>query len=149
MSDPHENIGLGAAAQRALGRHEARPLKLDRKRPSRLVLLHGALFSVGVATLLVGWTIAAPSLLLVSGPCLSLSGLLIWVGSRITFAGPLGAALRAALGRTRVFTLHLRAVIWLLLGILITAWGIHGLLDARDREPPLLRQPLATNVGAR
>ena len=107
-----------------------------------LALLHASLFSVGLLSLLVGLAIGVPLLLVVAGPCLALSGLLIWVGSRITLMGPLGDALRMALGRTRVITLHVRAVVWLLIGILVTIWGIRAMRDAH-REPPLWRQPLA------
>jgi len=107
-----------------------------------LVMLHAGLFSLGVVTLLVGLVINLPGLLLLAGPCLSLSGVLIWVGSRITFAGPLGDMLRLALGRTRVITIHLRALIWLLVGIAVTVYAVDR-MRASDREPPLRDQPLA------
>jgi hypothetical protein len=107
-----------------------------------LALLHASLFSAGLLCLLVGLAIDLPYLLVVAGPCLAASGLLIWVGSRITLMGPLGDALRLALGRTRVVTLHVRAVVWLLVGILVTLWGVRAMHDAQ-REPPLYRQPLA------
>lgn len=117
-------------------------MTIERVQVPTLALLHASLFSVGLLCLLVGLSIDLPYLLLVSGPCLALSGLLIWVGSRITLMGPLGDALRLALGRTRVFTLHLRAVVWLLVGILITLLGLRGMRDTH-RDLPLWRQPLA------
>jgi hypothetical protein len=110
-----------------------------------LVLLHASVFSVGVVTLLVGLAIKLPGLLLLAGPCLSVSGILIWVGSRITFAGPLGDVLRLALGRTRVITIHLRALMWLLIGIVVTVYAVDR-MRASDSEPPLRDQPLAPRM---
>ena len=117
-------------------------MTIERVQVPVLALLHGSLFSAGLLCLLVGLAVDLPYLLVVAGPCLSASGLLIWVGSRITLMGPVGDALRLALGRTRVVTLHLRAVVWLLVGILITLWGMRAMRDTQ-REPPLYRQPLA------
>lgn len=110
-----------------------------------LVLLHSSLFSVGVVTLLVGLVIDVPGLLLIAGPCLTASGILIWVGSRINFAGPVGDMLRLALGRTRVITIHLRALLWLVVGLVVTFYAIDR-LGASDSEPPLHEQPLAPRL---
>lgn len=112
---------------------------------SRLADVHAIAFASGMTTLLIGLT-GLPSLLLVSGPCLVLSGALIWFGSRISFAGPLGDALRLALGRRRVVTLHLRALLWIVLGVVVTLAGLHGVRGG-DEQPP--RSPrLALPISA-
>lgn len=129
-------------APREVERAPAQP-----QRTSRLTRIHAVLFSTGVLALLTGIVFRMPTMLVVSGPCLSFSGILIWVGSRITFKGPVGDALRLALGRRRVLTLHARAVIWLIVGLVVTGLGIHRLREAPVREVPPLRPPVAA-LGA-
>jgi len=142
MPDPHESVHAAAVAQPILQvSGDAAPTS-PRQHVPLLVHIHALLFSAGLLGLLVGAFVHVPALLVASGPMLAMSGVLIWIGSRITFAGPLGDVLRIALGRRRVITLHARAVVWLLIGALVTAWGVHG-LHHPPRDEPLLRQPLA------
>jgi len=37
-----------------------------------------------------------------------------------------------------------RALIWILAGVAVPAWGIEEVRQARDREPLLLEEPMAT-----
>jgi hypothetical protein len=113
-------------------------------RPSRLVIAHAFIFASAVVCLTFGAFLEKPELLLVAGPCFLISGLLIWVGNRVTLSGPIGAVLRMALGPSQLLTLRVRALIWILAGVAVTAWGIEEVRQARDREPLLLEEPMAT-----
>jgi hypothetical protein len=110
--------------------------------------LHAVLFALGVVALLLGVSLGLPALLLIAGPCLAASGLLLWIGVRITLAGPFGDALRVALGRGRSLSLHLRALLWLCIGIAVTAYGIRGIREG-GAPPPWHREPLAPAADAR
>ena len=94
-------------------------------------MLHAFVYASGMLLLLAGLFARTPYLLLLAGPCLSISGGLIWVGTHITLTGPVGNILRGVLGRSRVATLHLRAVFWVLLGLIVTGWGIASIRSAR------------------
>ena len=131
MTGTREQVGM--VLERAQTRQ--RTFARDGSR-SRLADVHAIAFASGITTLLVGLTGGLPSLLLLSGPCLMLSGALIWLGSRISFAGPVGEALRLALGRRRIVTLHARAILWMVLGVVVTIAGVHGLQERGDELPP-------------
>lgn len=109
-------------------------------------VLHAVVFTLGMLTLLFGLSLQWPALLLVAGPCLAASGLLIWVGVHVTLAGPFGDALRVALGTGRALSLHLRALLWLCIGIAVTVFGIRAMRDG-DATPPWHREPLAPRAA--
>lgn len=94
--------------------------------------------------LLAGLFARTPYLLVLAGPCLAISGGLIWVGTHITLTGPVGGILRGLLGRSRVATLHLRAVFWILLGVFVMLWGIASIRSSRGTlllpEDPTITQ---------
>lgn len=98
---------------------------------SRLAVLHACVYAGGVLLLLAGLFAHAAYLLLIAGPCLAISGGLIWVGARITLSGPVGSIMRGLLGRSRVATIHLRAVFWVLFGVLVTLWGVASIRAPR------------------
>ena len=104
---------------------------------SRLAVVHAVTYAVGLVLLIAGIFGQAPVLLLVAGPCLAVSGALIWVGTHISLTGPVGGMLRKLLGPSRVVSMHLRAVFWILAGALVTAWGFVGL---RGHGPQLAPQ---------
>jgi hypothetical protein len=106
---------------------------------SRLAVVHAVVYAAGLLLLIAGIFGEAPVLLLLAGPCLAVSGALIWVGTHITLAGPVGGMLRTLLGRSRVVSMHMRAVFWILAGVLVTAWGFVG-LRARSHSPELAPQ---------
>jgi hypothetical protein len=103
---------------------------------SRLAIVHALAYTLGMILLVAGLLSHKPSLLLIAGPCLSISGGLIWAGTHFTLAGPVGQILRSILGRSRVATLHLRAALWVCLGILITIWGLSALRATREQIIP-------------
>ena len=100
---------------------------------SRLAAVHAVVYAAGVLLLIAGIFGQVPMLLLLAGPCLAVSGALIWVGTQITLAGPVGAMLRKLLGPSRVVSMHLRAAFWVLAGVLVTIWGMTN-LRAHDAE---------------
>jgi len=99
---------------------------------SRLAVLHASVYALGLLLLVAGVFAHSAYLLVFAGPCLVMSGALIWVGTRIGLGGPVGQILRAILGRSRIATMQLRALFWVLAGILVLLWGIAGLRAARD-----------------
>lgn len=107
---------------------------------------------MGLVLLIAGIFGQVPVLLLLAGPCLAMSGALIWVGTHISLTGPVGGMLRKLLGPSRVVSMHLRALFWILAGVLVTAWGLVGL---RGQDPQLVPQdpliglwgPNATDPG--
>jgi hypothetical protein len=105
--------------------------------PSGLQLVHASAFAVGLVAMLAAVTTSNPYLYLVGGPCLALSGVLILVGCRITFQGPVGQVMRAALGSGRVRRVNLRGILWLLAGILAIVWGVERVRTRRENEPQL------------
>jgi hypothetical protein len=98
---------------------------------SRLAVLHAVVYATGMLLLLSGLFARTAYLLLLAGPFLAVSGALIWVGTHITLTGPVGGILRGLLGRPRVATMHLRAVFWMLLGVLVTLWGVASIRSQR------------------
>lgn len=94
--------------------------------PSRLQLAHALAFACGLFGTLAGTLTANPYFFLIAGPCLSLSGVLILLGSRVAFRGPSGNMLRSLLGTSRILRLNLHAVVWILAGMLVSAWGVEG-----------------------
>ena len=96
-----------------------------------MAVLHACVYASGMLLLLSGLFARTPYLLLIAGPCLAISGGLIWVGTHITLTGPVGSILRGLLGRSRVATLHLRAAFWVLLGVLVTLWGVASIRSQR------------------
>jgi hypothetical protein len=106
--------------------------------PSRLVLVHACVFIAGILSLFLAVFTDTPILMLFAGPLFVFSGLLIWVGSRVTFSGPMGQLLRAALGGTRVALLRLRTLLWIAAGVLITLYGIDRMheVEREEQMPP-------------
>lgn len=104
---------------------------------SRLAVVHAVVYAAGLVLLIAGIFGHVPVLLLLAGPCLAVSGALIWVGTHISLTGPVGGMLRKLLGPSRVASMHLRAVFWILAGVLVTAWGFVGL---RGQGPQLAPQ---------
>lgn len=98
-----------------------------------MAVVHAVVYAAGLLLLIAGIFGEKPALLLLAGPCLAVSGALIWVGTQITLAGPVGAMLRKLLGPSRVVSMHLRAAFWVLAGVLVTIWGISD-LQAHDTE---------------
>jgi hypothetical protein len=101
---------------------------------SRLAVLHACIYAAGIVLLVAGLFGQVAYLLVLAGPCLAISGGLIWVGTQISLAGPVGKILRGLLGRSRVATMQLRAAFWVLAGLLVTLWGIAG-MRAGDQPP--------------
>lgn len=110
-----------------------------------MAVVHAVVYATGLLVLVAGIFAHAPFLLLVAGPCLAISGALIWVGTHITLAGPVGDMLRKLLGRSRVASMHLRAAFWVLVGVLVTVWGAAA-LRASERE---LRAPQDPMISQR
>lgn len=94
---------------------------------SRLAVVHAVVYAAGLLLLVAGFFGRLPLLLIVSGPCLALSGALIWVGTQISLAGPVGAMLRKLLGPSRLASMHMRAAFWVVAGVLVTLWGFSQL----------------------
>jgi hypothetical protein len=111
--------------------------------PSRLSILHAALFSVAILTLFLSFFGRLSYAPLISGPCFLASGVLNLIGSRIAFAGALGRILADALGGNRITMIRLRAAFWILLGVAITTWGAVRLTRDVPPEEPSLPPPLA------
>ena len=112
----------------------------DLSSTSRLALVHALAFATGLVATLIGLVTLHASWLFAAGPCLTLSGVLIVVGSRITFAGPAGDLLRAVLGPARVRGINLRAIVWIVAGILVFVSGFEVL--RRERELLPFEEPL-------
>jgi hypothetical protein len=112
---------------------------------SRLAVVHAVVYAAGLVLLIAGIFGRVPVLLLVAGPCLAVSGALIWVGTQITLTGPVGGMLRKLLGPSRVASMHLRALFWILAGVLVTAWGFVGLARHGDELSP--QDPLIGNCA--
>ena len=110
---------------------------------SMLQILHATTFVGGLASFVVAAVTMKPLWYLVSGPLLAVSGALILFGCRIAFRGPVGDMLRVALGRGRVWRSTARGVIWLLLGILVSVWGV-----AQARSQKANGLPLDPGVAA-
>lgn len=113
--------------------------------PSALQVAHAALFSLGLVALLVSTFTRDAHWLLLAGPCLTTSGALILIGSRITFSGPVGDVLRAALGSSRVRKMRMRAVIWVVAGILISVSGVQCVRAKQEADS--VQDPLFTQEG--
>lgn len=107
----------------------------------RLERVHAGAFAAGIVALLIGILFSSPAVLVLSGVCLVLTGLMIFAGVRITLHGPLGDALRLALGRRRLITVYLRGAVWIALGLALTALA----LQAMYGEPAL---PLGPRIAA-
>lgn len=113
---------------------------------SRLAVVHALAYSLGIILLIAGVLARAPYLLLIAGPCLSISGGLIWAGTHFTLAGPVGQILRRLLGRSRVATMHLRAALWVGVGILVTLWGVASMRAPRG-EHVLPQDPVISRAS--
>jgi hypothetical protein len=111
-----------------------------------LAVVHAVVYAVGLLLLISGIFGEAPLLLLLAGPCLAVSGALIWVGTHISLAGPVGAMLRKLLGPSRVVSMHLRALFWVLAGLLVTIWGLASL---RTQESPMSPQDPVIGLATR
>jgi hypothetical protein len=111
-------------------------------RPSALVLLQTAIFFAGMALLIASTVFHTAWLPLIAGPCIALSGVLLLVGVRITFAGPVGDLLRTVLGSTSVRRAQLRAALWITIGVAVSVWGLQRLRAAHDTDPTLWEGPL-------
>lgn len=127
-------------------------MTVDTSQNSRLAIVHALAYSAGILLLVVGLLAHKPALLLVAGPCLSISGGLIWAGTHFSLAGPVGQILRGVLGRSRVATLHLRAALWVGVGILVTLWGMSNMRAVREplmpQDPAISRYVSAALLGA-
>lgn len=108
--------------------------------------MHALAYTLGMILLVAGLLSHKPSLFLIAGPCLAISGGLIWAGTHFTLAGPVGQILRRILGRSRVATLHLRAALWVGVGILITIWGLSA-LRAATREQIMPQDPVISRAA--
>jgi hypothetical protein len=97
------------------------------EQPSRLELLHAAVFTLGFTLAVAGVVSVRPHLLMISGPCLVFSAYLTWLGLHARFSGTVGHMLRAALGPMRLLSLHMRTLTWLVVGIALTLWGVSRL----------------------
>ncbi|MET0385221.1 MAG: hypothetical protein ABW321_04645 [Polyangiales bacterium] len=104
--------------------------------PTRLELLEAVCFTFGVALAAGGVMADAPRLLVIAGPSIALSAGLRWLGLQRGLAGVMGRMLRQVLGPARLVTLRARAVAWLLVGLVVTAWGARELAQP-EREAPL------------
>lgn len=91
--------------------------------PSAFQVIHASTFSLGLVALMAAAVTADPRWYLLSGPALIASGVLILLGCRITFRGPIGQMLRTALGPGFVRRATARGWVWLLIGVLISVWG--------------------------
>jgi hypothetical protein len=104
----------------------------------RLETIHAAVFTLGVFTALGGLCFAKPELLIFAGPCWILSGALAWLGNELAFRGVVGRVVSASLGRVRMASLRLRALTRLVIGVLLTVWGISQLIRAHEQPGPTL-----------
>jgi hypothetical protein len=120
--------------------------RTDDTPPSVLQVAHAMLFSAGLVSLLIAIFSAHALWYVIAGPCLAVSGGLILVGSRLTFDGPIGDVLRAALGASTVRRLNVRAVIWVFAGLLISVWGLERMRAERNDRP--FKEPLAAHASA-
>ncbi|HKU43210.1 MAG TPA: hypothetical protein VJR89_33850 [Polyangiales bacterium] len=107
---------------------------------SSLQVVHACAFSGGLVAYMAAVLTSNPALYLLAGPLLAASGALILLGCRITFRGPLGDIMRVALGRGVVRRATTRGVIWLVLGLLISVWGVTRV--RRHDELEQLREPM-------
>jgi hypothetical protein len=114
---------------------------------SAFELLHGAAFGAGLGALAIGAFSTHALWYLVAAPCLVSSGMLVLFGCRLTLHGPLGDALRAVLGASKLTRVHLRALLWIVAGIWIGVLGVERLRVQRDDERPL-QEPLVIRAGA-
>jgi hypothetical protein len=112
---------------------------LSVEHPSRLEVVHAAIFTLGFSLAVAGVVSIKPDLLMIAGPCLMISAALTWLGLHARFSGVVGRMLRAALGPTRLASLHLRTLTWLFVGIALTLWGFSRLMrpDLPDPWPAL------------
>jgi len=113
----------------------------------RLAMVHAVVFSLGVLLAVGGLVGHQPYLLVVAGPCLVFAGFMVALGTHISLTGPVGGMLRAALGHTRVVTRYLRAVVWILAGILVSAWGLERLRAGEQHGPPVLQDPAVSQTA--
>jgi hypothetical protein len=104
----------------------------------RLETIHAAVFTLGVFTGLAGLCFAKPALLIFAGPCWVLSGALAWFGNELAFRGVVGRIVSASLGRVRMASLRLRALTRLVIGVLLTVWGISQLIRSHEQRGPTL-----------
>jgi hypothetical protein len=104
----------------------------------RLETIHAAVFTLGVFTGLAGLCFAKPALLIFAGPCWVLSGALAWLGNELAFGGAVGRIVSASLGPVRMASLRLRALTRLVVGVLLTIWGISQLVRAHEQPAPTL-----------
>ena len=111
-----------------------------------MAVVHAFVYAAGLILLVAGFFGRAPTLLLLAGPCLAMSGALIWVGTQHTLAGPVGAMLSKLLGRSRVASMHLRAAFWVLVGVLVTVWGVAS-VRAPDHQLQSPQDPLIGMQG--
>jgi hypothetical protein len=110
-----------------------------------LAVVHAVVYAAGLLLLISGIFGHAPVLLLLAGPCLAVSGALIWVGTHVTLTGPVGGMLRKLLGPSRVVSMHMRAVFWMLAGVLVMLWGLVALRAHGSQLP--LQDPLIGRAG--
>ncbi len=99
----------------------------------RFQAIHTALFVTGIVALPLGLVFPRHGVLLVSGVCFALSGVMTIAGYRITMRGPLGAFFRRALGGARRGGAYLMGSVWLLFGALLV---VVSLLMTVGGEPP-------------
>ena len=109
---------------------------------SPLVWVQALSFVAGLALVVASTVVHEPYLQLTAGILVAISGLLTLVGIRVTFGGPLGGVLRAALGSTPVVRVYLRAAFWILMGLAVAAWGVWELRTARPENPPFWQEPI-------
>ena len=132
---------------------KAREVVSERPDPplSALPVIHASTFSAGLVTLMAAALTSNPYWYLLSGPLLAVSGVLVLLGCQITFRGPAGAIIRAALGEGYLRRATVRGVIWLVVGVLISVWGAIRVQSYQETQPlhdPLLTQVLRPPVAA-
>jgi hypothetical protein len=117
--------------------------------PSGMQIAHALAFSAGLVAMIIGTFTNHGVWYVIAGPCLVLSGALILVGCRLTFRGPVGDALRAVLGASKVRRLNLRAVVWVIAGLWISVYGVERMRAERNVERDFNDPVAARNLPVR
>lgn len=113
--------------------------------PSRFQTLHVGLFLVALLGLPLAMVVARGPVLLLSGACFVLSGLMTIVGHRISMQGPLAAFLARAMHGPQRGTPYVIGGFWILLGVALVISAIVTLTtgDPGPTEAPVVPPPTA------
>lgn len=90
----------------------------------RFQAIHTGLFVAGILALPFGLVFPRQGVLLVSGLCFAVSGMLTIAGHRITMRGPLGAFLRRAVSGVRLGGAYAMGSLWFLFGALLVVVSV-------------------------